>query len=112
MGAATVALLVTTISIVFSAKTISRELDMSEPSQAWVVIHPKTAAISILVNEGLHELLVAFARQRGISLRLISVDTISKGGEAVTRGYHTSLSEADANHLLCDWAAWREQSLG
>jgi len=81
---------------------------MSKPSQAWVSIHPKTAAISIFVNDGFYESLVAFAVQRGIVLQLISPDAISIGGKAVTLEYHTSLGETDAKHLLSDWEAWRE----
>ena len=81
---------------------------MSKPSQAWVSIHPKTAAISIFVNDGFCESLVAFAGQRGIVLQLISPDAISIGGKAVTLEYHTSLGETDAKHLLSDWEAWRE----
>ena len=81
---------------------------MSKPSQAWVSIHPKTAAISIFVNDGFHKSLVDFARQRGIALQLISPDAISDGGKAVTLEYHTSLGEKDAKHLLSDWEAWRE----
>ena len=52
---------------------------MSKPSQAWVSIHPKTAATSIFVNDGFYESLVAFAGQRGIALQLISPDAISIG---------------------------------
>jgi len=81
---------------------------MSKPSQAWVSIHPKTAATSIFVNDGFYESLVAFAGQRGIALQLISPDAISIGGKAVTLEHHTSLGETDAKHLLSDWEAWRE----
>ena len=81
---------------------------MNKPSQAWVSIHPKTSAISIFVNDGFYESLVAFAVQRGIVLQLISPDAISIGSKAVTLEYHTSLGETDAKHLLGDWEAWRE----
>ncbi len=97
------------IGIIVEEKT--RSIAMSKPSQAWVSIHPKTAAISIFVNDGFHKSLIDFARQRGIALQFISPDALTNGGRAVTLEYHTSLGETDAKHLLGDWEALREQQV-